>query len=332
MPTCGRYLSRLLAAQRYEVDLAPDGENALAMVGSRKPDAILADIMMPHIDGFEFLRRLRSDEATRDIPVILLVGARRRGMQGRRAGSGRRRLPRQTVLGARILCPDGLGHRVARITPPITLAAEKENERIRRLFRPGTRLYRGVARSGSQIRIRQRGICAHRRRPGSHRQDRPAGASRTGRTGIFRDSSTTSTAPASAILGRRASRAGARAGGGALDQRFVDFVCEPILDDIGKPVGIFIEGHDVTEHVMAEAALRDSEERFRTLADNISTLCWMAEPDGSIFWFNSRWYDYTGMRPADQEGWGWQTVHDPESSPLCWSDGNARSPLPNHSK
>ena len=61
--------------------------------------------------------------------------------------------------------------------------------------------------------------------------------------------------------------------------------------------------------------IRSAEERFRTLAENIPTLCWMAHPDGHIFWYNSRWYEYTGQPPEDQEGWGWTSVHDPDVLP-----------------
>jgi PAS domain S-box-containing protein len=62
-------------------------------------------------------------------------------------------------------------------------------------------------------------------------------------------------------------------------------------------------------------ALNESERQFRTLANSIPTLCWIAGPDGHISWYNQQWYDYTGTAPADMEGWGWQTVHDPEVLP-----------------
>lgn len=65
----------------------------------------------------------------------------------------------------------------------------------------------------------------------------------------------------------------------------------------------------------AEDALEDSEERFRTLADNIPILSWMANADGYITWYNKRWYEYTGTTPAEMEGWGWQSVHDPKVLP-----------------
>ena len=50
---------------------------------------------------------------------------------------------------------------------------------------------------------------------------------------------------------------------------------------------------------------------FRLLADNIPTLCWVANGDGYIFWYNRRWHEYCGTTPDDMEGWGWQSVHDP---------------------
>jgi PAS domain S-box-containing protein len=61
----------------------------------------------------------------------------------------------------------------------------------------------------------------------------------------------------------------------------------------------------------AAQALRDSEERFQTLANSIPQLTWIAEGDGHIFWYNQRWYAYTGTTPEEMQGWGWKTVHDP---------------------
>jgi PAS domain S-box-containing protein len=62
----------------------------------------------------------------------------------------------------------------------------------------------------------------------------------------------------------------------------------------------------------AEEALREAEERFRTLANNISQLAWMADEKGHIFWYNQRWFDYTGTTLEEMAGWGWQKVHHPD--------------------
>ncbi len=73
---------------------------------------------------------------------------------------------------------------------------------------------------------------------------------------------------------------------------------------------------DITDRHEAEAALRASAAQFRLLADQIPQLVWMAQADGHIYWYNQRWYDYTGMTPESQAGWGWQSVHDPAVLPL----------------
>jgi PAS domain S-box-containing protein len=63
---------------------------------------------------------------------------------------------------------------------------------------------------------------------------------------------------------------------------------------------------------LAEDAMRESEERFRSMANNISQLAWMADETGSIFWYNDRWFEYTGTTLEEMAGWGWQKVHDPD--------------------
>ena len=73
---------------------------------------------------------------------------------------------------------------------------------------------------------------------------------------------------------------------------------------------------------LEEAAdvLRTREEEFRALANSIPTLSWMARPDGWIFWYNDRWYEYTGTTPGQMEGWGWQRVHDPAVLPAVMTE------------
>ncbi|WP_395752669.1 PAS domain-containing protein [Prosthecobacter sp.] len=69
------------------------------------------------------------------------------------------------------------------------------------------------------------------------------------------------------------------------------------------------------ERMRMENALHESEARFRTMANAITQMAWMSRPDGHVFWYNQRWYDYTGRTPEEMEGWGWQSVHDPEVLP-----------------
>lgn len=69
---------------------------------------------------------------------------------------------------------------------------------------------------------------------------------------------------------------------------------------------------EITGLKAAEAALTESSERFETLANNISQLCWIADSNGSLIWYNHRWYDYTGTTFEQMQGWGWTAVHHPD--------------------
>src|SRR3954462_5479991 len=89
----------------------------------------------------------------------------------------------------------------------------------------------------------------------------------------------------------------------------------PIRDAAGRPLTVLTVSIDITERKTAGEALRLRGEEFYALADNIPTLCWIAYANGHIFWYNRRWYVYTGTSPESQEGWGWEAVHDPEQLP-----------------
>lgn len=72
---------------------------------------------------------------------------------------------------------------------------------------------------------------------------------------------------------------------------------------------------DIAERKQAQAALQQSEAQFRNMIDAIPNLAWVANSDGWIHWYNQRWYEYTGTTPEQMEGWGWQSVHDPDVLP-----------------
>lgn len=62
-----------LQKEGYEVVTASNGREALERVASEKPDLVVMDVMMPEMDGFEALKKLKEDDATADIPVIMLT-------------------------------------------------------------------------------------------------------------------------------------------------------------------------------------------------------------------------------------------------------------------
>ncbi|MCC2545333.1 PAS domain-containing protein [Hymenobacter sp. BT175] len=69
---------------------------------------------------------------------------------------------------------------------------------------------------------------------------------------------------------------------------------------------------DIHDQKLNALALRQREQDFATLTDAIDQLVWMADAEGSIFWYNERWYQFTGTDLESMKGWGWEKVHHPE--------------------
>jgi len=81
--------SVLLTTKGYEVKGAMDGPSALELVASMKPDMILLDIMLPVMDGYEVCRQLKANDATRNIPVIMISAKKSKEdlVKGEQAGA-----------------------------------------------------------------------------------------------------------------------------------------------------------------------------------------------------------------------------------------------------
>ena len=65
-------IQKMLSRFNFELKTAANGQQALDMVAQKKPDLILLDLMMPGIDGFEVIRRLRANPETQDIQIVIL--------------------------------------------------------------------------------------------------------------------------------------------------------------------------------------------------------------------------------------------------------------------
>ena len=101
------------------------------------------------------------------------------------------------------------------------------------------------------------------------------------------------------------------------DGRFRPFLTRiaPKFDENGVLYRWHGTNVDISGQVTAEEALRTSEMRFRTFAEAMPNHVWTALPDGSLNWFNSRVYDYTGLSEADLVESGWTRVVHEEDLP-----------------
>ena len=89
----------------------------------------------------------------------------------------------------------------------------------------------------------------------------------------------------------------------------------PIRDGAGELIGVVLVFHDSTAKNRAEKSLVESEEKFRDLAENIPVLAWMADSNGNVSWYNSKCYEYVGIKAGKIEGRGWESSHDPMMLP-----------------
>lgn len=101
--------------------------------------------------------------------------------------------------------------------------------------------------------------------------------------------------------------------GGTLETRYVDLVYQRIMDHEGKLNNILAHGVDVTDKVNARMKQEEADRLFRTFADAMPHMAFIADPVGNITFFNKRWYQYIdGMEGT--EGWGWKEkpIHHPD--------------------
>ncbi|HYY98879.1 MAG TPA: PAS domain S-box protein, partial [Pyrinomonadaceae bacterium] len=110
----------------------------------------------------------------------------------------------------------------------------------------------------------------------------------------------------------------------------------PIRDAAGRTKGVVLVFHDITERRAAESALRESEGRFRVLADTAPVMIWMSDPERASFYFNKPWLDFTGLTLEQMSGRGWaEHIHpdDIEASAEAYAAAfGAREPFETESR
>src|SRR5262249_55064202 len=89
-----------------------------------------------------------------------------------------------------------------------------------------------------------------------------------------------------------------------------------LRDSNGQPVRFIGTSTDITELKRAEEALRESEQRWRSLTEALPQLVWSATPDGTCDYFSSQWTEHTGVENVGLLGWQWlDTLHREDREP-----------------
>jgi PAS domain S-box-containing protein len=129
----------------------------------------------------------------------------------------------------------------------------------------------------------------------------------------------------------------------AYERGAVDYISVPVIPELLRAkVTVFAElyrksqqlerlNRELEQRVLDRTEeLRESEAQFRSLANSIPQLVWMADGKGSVFWYNQRWYDYTGTTLAGMTQFGWESLLHPdhagrviEGLRRSWASGEA---------
>jgi PAS domain S-box-containing protein len=314
------YVRRLLS-HAYTVEIASDGVQALELLKSGSFDLVLADVMMPRLDGVSLLRELRKHPALSGTPLILVSA---------RAGDESRLEGLQAAADDYLVKPFGARELLARISSRLEMvrlrqqAAERERE-LRFAADAERRRWRDLLLQAPAMIAVLRGP-EHVFDLANPAYLRAVGrADHTALIGLpIRDALPEVAGQGYFELLDEVYRTGEPYigneqpvkldinGDGTLENRYFNFVYQPSRNVAGEVEGILVHAIDVTEQVFARRRVEESERQLRILADSMPQLVWMAAPDGYVFWYNRRWHEFTGVSSAELMGWEWQTVHHPD--------------------
>ncbi len=340
------YLCRIMHHD-YHVDAVSDGQTALEQIRAAPPDIVIADVMMPALDGFGLLRAIRTDERTRLLPVILLSARadEEAQLQGFKEGAD-----------AYLIKPFSARDLLTRIASKLELhRARREGEEALRQAATRQRFFLTLADRLSEVSKPREIVVAAVEALGRH-----LGVSRVGYGEVSADGETvlyeTDYVDGVAHLvgslsvnafgrgniaelrqGRTTAYADLTADSRTSDADFAAIetrsaMAVPLIREQRLRAVLYLNHRnirewpseevtlvqevaartwDALERARAEADLRESEARFRALVEATPTLAFSVLSNGRPEFFNQQWIDYTG-RPAEaDEGQGWLDIVHP---------------------
>jgi PAS domain S-box-containing protein len=333
------YVSHLLAA-RFRVVTAADGVEALETIARKLPDLVLSDVMMPRLDGFALLAAWRADERTRDLPVVLLSAraGEEAWIEGIDAGADDYLVKpfSASELHARVANNLSMA-RVRRQYVQATRASEARRrfllefaDALRAAHTPEQVADTAVALIGREIGTTTAGYLEVERdratfrvvsewradgAPGRHEGARfpierfgERDAREAGLPIVIEDTRRHPNAEAWLAEGAGAVLTAPRVTAGRSPAALWVTMDGPRAWH-GDEIALLREAAERTwaelGRARAEAQLRESEERFRTMADSSPLFVWVLDPDGRVVFVNRACREFFGLDDTsdDQEAW-----------------------------
>ncbi|WP_375495355.1 response regulator, partial [uncultured Nostoc sp.] len=299
----GDYVKRVLS-QQYEVESVPDGLAALDSARRCVPDLILTDVMMPGLDGFGLLQELRADPQTQKVPIILLSA---------RAGEEARVEGLEAGADDYLIKPFSARELLARVEAALKMARLRQEAMERE---QGLRIEAEVAKAHLETvlaGIQDQFYVLDREWRYSFVNDQVAAV-----VGIQKED----------LLGRifwevfpdvvnsefytQIHRANAQQTVVQFEyfyptwQRWFENRVYPFAE------GVSIFTTEISDRKQAEKALRESEEKFRNMADNAPFMVWVTDSDSRCTYLSQSWYDFTDQNEEISLGFGWLNAVHPD--------------------
>lgn len=298
------YVQRLLSTD-YEVQTATDGQAALRLIAESPPDLVLTDVLMPNLDGFGLLKALRNDPQTADIPVIMISA--QTGEEARLEGleRGADDYLSKPFQARELLARVSGALKLAQVRRDAAAALRESEERFAKAFNASPFILTiSSLTTGKLLEVNDTFV-----RLSGYTREEAVGRSTT-ELGLWAK-------PQDREEGLTLVRQHGQARG--VEFKFRTRNGEEVFGiasaeklELGGAPCVLTVIADITERKRAEDALRESEARFRNMADHAPVMIWVAGKDGKCTYLNQSWYAFTGQTPELGLGNGWMEAIHPE--------------------
>ncbi len=287
------------------------GENGLELCRRVKPDTILLDFCLPDIDGLKFLNELKTQTGENRLPVVMLTGQGNEAIAVAAIKSGA-----QDYLVKGGTTPEHFRQTIHNTfeREQLKRQLEESEERLRLLESVVVNANDAVIVTTTTL-IDEPGprilyVNEAFTRMTGYTQEEVLGQSPRFLQGRKTDRATLARIRA-ALQARQPIEVeliNYRKDGSYF---WVEIGITPVADATGEYTHFVAIQRDITERKRTEEALRQSEEKYRLLAEATPQFVWIAQPDGSLDYCNRYWCDYTGLTQAQTLGLGWTSVLHP---------------------
>lgn len=323
-----RFIVETLSTE-FDVASACNGEEGLAQIKELRPDLVVTDIMMPKVSGDQMIAAMRSNPEFDRIPVIVLsakaddelrVRLLERGAQDHvtKPFSGVELMTRVRNLVTMKRTQDQLAAAVARLELQSAAKSSQLAESEDRF-----RLMVASIKDHAIFMLDPEGVVtswnAGAQSVTGHAHDQAVGRYFAF---LYSETDRQATRPSRHLENARATGQ-CLAEGVWIRSDGTPYHAEAVLsrmnDEQGRLVGFVSVIRDVTQRKRALEAAKESEAKFRTIANAMPQMVWSTLPNGHCDYFNDRWYQFTGVAHGSTEGEAWSNTFHPDDRARAWA-------------